>query len=181
MNSCTSCSAFESQPLLNNLQRFTMKCPYCGARDHCVLESREAGDGEQFRRRRECSNCQKRFTTYERVEGLDLKVLKKDGRVEAFEREKIKRGLLKATWKRPVSVEALEQLIEEVERELRQKKETTVRSIEVGRLVVARLKQLDSLGYLLFASVYRDFDDITDFKREVDKLLTEDNTKRSHP
>jgi transcriptional repressor NrdR len=147
-----------------------MQCPYCQAGDHSVLESRVAEDGASIRRRRECARCKKRFTTYERVEGVDLKVLKKDGLLEEFDREKIKRGLIKATWKRPVTMEQIETLIDEVEGRLRRRKSTTVRSWEVGDMVIKRLKKLDPLGYLLFASVYRDFSSLEDFRKEIQEL-----------
>lgn len=147
-----------------------MKCPYCASINHGVLESREAEEGASTRRRRECGKCRKRFTTYERVEGLDLKVLKKDGRVEGFDRDKIRRGLVKATWKRPVKVEQIEALIDEVERKLRLRESTTVKSWEVGDMVINRLKKIDPMGYLLFASVYRDFATIKDFEKEIQDL-----------
>lgn len=147
-----------------------MKCPYCASTEHGVLESRESEDGASVRRRRECSKCEKRFTTYERVEGVDLKVMKKDGALEDFDRQKVKRGIIKATWKRPVKMEEIEEIVNEVERKLRTKQGTMVRSFEIGRMVINRLKKLDSLGYLLFASVYRDFEDINDFEREIQEL-----------
>lgn len=147
-----------------------MKCPYCGQRDSSVLESRLTEDEESIRRRRECNVCEKRFTTYERIEGIDLVVLKKDGTREPFDREKIKKGLMKATWKRPVSIEQIEKLIEDVERKLRRRKNKEIKSWEVGKLVITRLRKLDPVGYLLFASVYRDFQDIDDFKREIKQL-----------
>jgi len=148
-----------------------MKCPYCQSLDHGVLESRESEDGAALRRRRECAKCGKRFTTYERVDGVDLKVIKKNGKVEDFDREKIKRGLIKATWKRPVTMEEIVTMVDEVELRLRTRKSTTVRSWEIGNMVINRLKKLDPLGYLLFASVYRDFESIEDFKKEIDELL----------
>ena len=147
-----------------------MLCPYCKVDNNNVLESREADDGESVRRRRECGACGKRFTTYERVEGVDLKVVKKNGKVEVFDREKIKRGLVKATWKRPVEMEQVEGLIDEVEEKLRSRKTTTVRSWEIGKMVIHRLKKIDPLGYLLFASVYRDFESIDDFDKEIREL-----------
>ena len=147
-----------------------MKCPYCGQRDSSVLESRLSEDEEIIRRRRECNVCEKRFTTYERIEGIDLVVLKKDGTREPFDREKVKKGLMKATWKRPVSIEQIEKLIEDVERKLRRRKNKEIKSWEVGKLVITRLRKLDPVGYLLFASVYRDFQDIDDFKREIEQL-----------
>lgn len=147
-----------------------MKCPYCGLLDSSVLESRLSDEDQRIRRRRECNSCEKRFTTYERVEGIDLKVVKKDGRNESFDREKVKKGLMKATWKRPVSMEQIEVLIDDVERMLRRRKSKEIKSWEVGNLVITRLKKLDPVGYLLFASVYRDFQDIEDFKRELREL-----------
>lgn len=147
-----------------------MKCPYCKDTNICVIESRVAEDGDSIRRRRECSECGKRFTTYERAEGVDLYVLKKDGSVESFDREKIRKGLTKATWKRPVQVEDIEMMIDEVEKKLRARKSTTVKSWEIGEMVINRLKKIDPLSYLLFASVYRDFSGIEDFKKELMQL-----------
>jgi transcriptional repressor NrdR len=147
-----------------------MKCPYCGHTDSSVLESRLSEDEQSIRRRRECNTCNKRFTTYERVEGIDLVVIKKDGSREEFSREKIKKGLMKATWKRPVSIEQIDKLVEDVERLLRRRKNKEVKSWEIGRLVIGRLRRLDPVGYLLFASVYRDFQDLGDFKREIKRL-----------
>jgi transcriptional repressor NrdR len=148
-----------------------MQCPYCQSLDHNVLESRVAEDKKSIRRRRQCHKCKKRFTTYERVEGVDLKVVKKDGKIEEFDREKIRRGLIKATWKRPVSSKDIDAVLDEVEAKLRLKSATTVKSWEIGNLVIRRLKKLDPLGYLLFASVYRDFTSLEDFKAEIDQLL----------
>lgn len=147
-----------------------MKCPYCGRTDSSVLESRLSDDEHSIRRRRECNTCEKRFTTYERVEGIDLVIIKKDGSREEFDREKIRKGLMKATWKRPVTMEQIEKLIEEVERLLRRRKNKEVKSWEVGKLVIGRLRRLDPVGYLLFASVYRDFQDLDDFQREIKKI-----------
>lgn len=147
-----------------------MQCPYCHNDDTNVLESRLTDDGAAMRRRRECVKCEKRFTTYERTEGVDIKVVKKDGRKEDFDREKLKKGVMKATWKRPIAMEQIEALLDEVEFLLRQKKSTEVKSWEVGNLVINRLKKLDPLAYLLFASVYRDFKDLEDFREEITKL-----------
>lgn len=147
-----------------------MRCPYCQSEEHSVLESRVTEDGASLRRRRECDKCKKRFTTYERVEGIDLKVMKKDGSIEVFDKDKIRRGLIKATWKRPVKIEEIDALVEEIELKLRQRKVTTIRSWEIGKMVINRLKKLDPLGYLLFASVYRDFEGIDDFQREIQEL-----------
>lgn len=147
-----------------------MKCPYCSHTSTSVLESRIAMDSSSIRRRRQCDHCEKRFTTYERVEGIDLNVIKKDGSRECFSREKLKRGILKATWKRPVSLDQIDAMVEEVEQRLRLKDSTEVKSWEIGKLVINRLKKLDPLSYLLFASVYRDFQTLGDFERELEQL-----------
>ncbi|MCA9373297.1 transcriptional repressor NrdR [Candidatus Woesebacteria bacterium] len=147
-----------------------MKCPYCASTETNVIDSRVVEEQSAIRRRRVCSKCDKRFTSYERVEGIELKVMKKDGTREDFTREKLKRGIVKATWKRPVSMADIDDLIEEVERRLRRKNSKEVKSWEIGNLVLNRLKKLDPLAYLLFASVYRDFNDLADFKEELSKL-----------
>mgnify|MGYP000846398743 FL=1 len=147
-----------------------MQCPFCKGSETAVIDSRETENGDSVRRRRTCEVCKKRFTTYERVEGVDLKVIKKDGAQENFDREKIKRGLIKATWKRPVSMLQIELLIEDVEAKLRQREVFEVKSWEIGNLVLNRLKKLDPLSYLLFASVYRDFGELADFEEEIKKL-----------
>lgn len=147
-----------------------MQCPYCHHDNTNVLESRITEDGSAMRRRRECPKCEKRFTTYERAEGVDIKVVKKTGKIEEFDREKLKRGIMKATWKRPVSMEQIEEMVDEVERILRRKTSTEVRSWEIGNLVINRLKKIDPLAYLLFASVYREFESLADFDEEIKKL-----------
>lgn len=147
-----------------------MKCPYCASTETNVIDSRVVEEQSAIRRRRVCSKCDKRFTSYERVEGIELKVMKKDGTREDFTREKLKRGIVKATWKRPVSMSDIDDLIEEVEQRLRRKNSKEVKSWEIGNLVLNRLKKLDPLAYLLFASVYRDFNDLADFKEELSKL-----------
>jgi transcriptional repressor NrdR len=147
-----------------------MKCPYCGKNNTSVIDSREAEDQTSIRRRRSCIECGKRFTTYERVEGIELKVIKKDGAREDFSRDKLRRGIVKATWKRPVPMNEVELLIDDVERRLRQREVTEVKSWEIGNLVINRLKKLDPLSYLLFASVYRDFESVEDFVDEINKL-----------
>jgi len=136
-----------------------------------VLESRLTEDGSTMRRRRECGKCSKRFTTYERAEGVDIKVVKKSGKVEDYDREKLKRGVMKATWKRPVTVAQVEEMLDEIERILRRKTSTEVRSWEIGNLVINRLKKIDPLAYLLFASVYREFESLADFQIEIEKLM----------
>lgn len=147
-----------------------MKCPYCGKQNTSVIDSREAEDQTSIRRRRRCMECSKRFTTYERVEGIELKVIKKDGAREDFSRDKLRRGIVKATWKRPVPMNEVELLIDDVERKLRQREVSEVKSWEIGNLVINRLKKLDPLSYLLFASVYRDFESVEDFIDEIHKL-----------
>ncbi|PWU23768.1 transcriptional regulator NrdR [Candidatus Cerribacteria bacterium 'Amazon FNV 2010 28 9'] len=154
-----------------------MKCPYCHHTSSSVLESRLGEDRTSIRRRRQCERCHKRFTTYERTEGIDLTVIKKDGRKECFSREKLKRGILKATWKRPVSLSDIEGLIDEVEEKLRQRGTTQMKSWEIGKLVVNRLRKLDPLSYLLYASVYRDFRTLEDFEKELAELKTNGEEK----
>jgi len=147
-----------------------MRCPYCASVDTAVIDSREAEERSAIRRRRVCEKCKKRFTTYERIEGIDLKVVKKDGSAQDFDREKLRRGIAKATWKRPVSMSQIEELVDDIERKLRLKETKEIKSWEVGNLVINRLKKLDPLGYLLFASVYRDFGTLEDFEEEIRKL-----------
>jgi transcriptional repressor NrdR len=150
-----------------------MKCPYCSYTNSSVLESRLADDSTSIRRRRKCLKCGKRFTTYERVEGIDLTVIKKDGQREGFSREKLRKGILKATWKRPVSLSQIDAMLDEVEQRLRVRNSTEVKSWEIGKLVINRLKKIDPLSYLLFASVYRDFRTLEDFERELKELRSE--------
>jgi transcriptional repressor NrdR len=147
-----------------------MRCPYCGHTDTNVIDSRETEEITSIRRRRSCSKCEKRFTTYERVEGIDLRVVKKDGSKEEFSREKLKRGIVKATWKRPVSMSEIDELIDDVEQRLRRKTSSEVKAWEIGNMVLNRLRKLDPLSYLLFASVYRDFDSLKDFAEEIARL-----------
>ena len=147
-----------------------MQCPFCKSKNTAVIDSREAENGDAVRRRRVCEDCQRRFTTYERVEGVDLKVIKKDGTKENFDRDKIKRGLIKSTWKRPITMLQIELLIEDVEAKLRQKSVVEIKSWEIGNLVLNRLKKIDPLSYLLFASVYRDFGELADFEQEIAKI-----------
>jgi transcriptional repressor NrdR len=142
-----------------------MLCPYCNHDDTNVLESRTLNEGVGIRRRRECGRCQKRFTTYEKVVNLDLKVLKRDGRVELFDREKLRKGVKKACWKRGVNDDQIEDLIDEVELRLLNRKTVKVPSSSIGKLVMNRLKKIDDVAYLRFASVYLDFDSAVDFKK----------------
>jgi transcriptional repressor NrdR len=150
-----------------------MKCPYCGHKDDKVLDSRSVREGAGIRRRRECLVCARRFTTYEEIEELRLVVVKKDERREPFDRSKIRRGMITACEKRPVSVAQLEAAVDEIERALYNKGDKEVRSSEIGDMVIEKLRQLDQVAYVRFASVYRRFEDATQFKELVDVLSTE--------
>ena len=148
-----------------------MKCPFCGHQEDKVVDSRSSSDGVAIRRRRECLRCGKRFTTYEHVEEQPLMIIKKDGRREPFDRHKLLAGLVKACEKRPVSMDDLEQLVDELERELSQHFEREAPSREVGERVMKRLHALDPVAYVRFASVYREFKDVEQFMRELKELL----------
>lgn len=145
-----------------------MKCPYCGHSETGVLESRDSEDST--RRRRECENCKKRFTTYERVEALDLVIIKKDGRREKFDRNKLRKGVEHSCSKRPVSVEKIDETVAEIERELRGLEETEIPSSKVGEIVMEHLKKIDKVAYVRFASIYKEFKDLKEFSKEVEKL-----------
>lgn len=147
-----------------------MRCPYCQNGETSVLESRLTSDMASIRRRRSCDNCGKRFTTYERVEGVDLSVVKKNGELQPFDREKLRKGIIKATWKRPVSMAEIEELMDDVERRLRLRSSTKIKTWEIGNLVMNRLRKLDPVAFLLFASVYKDFQSLEDFEAEIQRL-----------
>jgi len=149
-----------------------MRCPYCGYNEDRVIDSRETQDATSIRRRRECLNCGRRYTTYEYVEKTPLMVIKKDGRREAFQREKILNGLLRACHKRPISVETLERVVSEIEKEIQKKFDREVESRYIGELVMEKLSQLDDVAYVRFASVYRQFKDINQFLRELREILS---------
>jgi transcriptional repressor NrdR len=148
-----------------------MRCPYCHHADTKVLDSREVEDSDAIRRRRECLKCEKRFTTYERADLVDLVVIKKDGRRERFDRNKLKTGLMKACEKRPVSLSAINRLVEDIERALRNEDSHEIRSTRIGELVMKQLRKLDKVAYIRFASVYREFTDLESFEKELHKLL----------
>ena len=148
-----------------------MKCPFCGSEESRVLDKRETPDSKATRRRRECLSCGKRFTTYERVEEVDLVVIKKDGKREMFDRNKLKMGIMKACEKRPVKLEQVEKMIDRIENDLRKRQSTEVTSSVIGDLVMKRLKKLDKVAYIRFASVYREFADIQSFQHELRRLL----------
>ena len=149
-----------------------MKCPYCDHEDSTVIDSRHTEDGHAIRRRRECEACGRRFTTYEKVEEMILMVIKKDGRREAFDRNKLLNGIIRACEKRPVSLASMEKIVEEIERGLNNMMEKEIESTFIGELVMERLKDLDEVAYVRFASVYRQFTDINTFVSEIEKLLT---------
>ena len=149
-----------------------MKCPFCLHDEDKVIDSRSSNEGKSVRRRRECSKCKKRFTTYEYVEEVPLMVIKKDGRREAFDRNKIISGILKACEKRPVSVEKVESLVDRVEKELQKSFDKEVKAQVVGELVMDYLHNLDEVAYVRFASVYRQFKDINHFMKELKDLLS---------
>ena len=148
-----------------------MKCPYCDHNHTKVLDSRPVNDNKSIRRRRECEKCARRFTTFETVEEAPLMVVKKDGSREEFSREKLLRGLVRACEKRPVSVERLEQIVDDVERELRRTASTEIESRTIGELVMSHLYEVDEISYVRFASVYRQFKDIDMFMKELTALL----------
>lgn len=150
-----------------------MKCPFCGHQEDKVVDSRASSDGVAIRRRRECLGCAKRFTTYEHVEEQPLMIIKKDGRREPFDRHKLLAGLVKACEKRPVSMDDLEGLVDELERELSQQFEREVPSREIGERVMKKLHALDPVAYVRFASVYREFKDVEQFMRELKDLLAQ--------
>jgi transcriptional repressor NrdR len=147
-----------------------MKCPYCGHKDDKVLDSRNIREGEGIRRRRECLNCARRFTTYEEIEEVRLTVVKKDGCREAFDRTKVFNGMLRACQKRPVSAEQLEAAVDAIERALYNRGDKEITSPEIGDMVIDKLKSLDQVAYIRFASVYRQFEDVTQFKDLVEVL-----------
>ncbi len=148
-----------------------MKCPYCNYIGTRVIDSRPVKDGKSIRRRRECESCVKRFNTYEEVEKPLILVIKKDGTREEFSGDKILRGLIRACEKRPVSMETLENIVEEVERELRNELVSEVESKQIGEMVMERLYQVDEISYVRFASVYRQFKDINVFIDEISNLF----------
>ncbi len=147
-----------------------MRCPFCEFHDSKVIDSRAAEEGNSIRRRRECLQCGKRFTTYEMVEDLPLRVVKKDGRRMAFDRSKILNGLMKACEKRPISLQMLEDTADKVEKELRNSMEREIPSRVIGEVLMKHLKNLDHVAYVRFASVYREFTDIDNFMQELEAL-----------
>ena len=150
-----------------------MKCPYCGQIESKVIDSRPAEEGSSIRRRRECLFCQKRFTTYETVESLPIVVVKKDGSRQSFDRQKVLGGMIRACEKRKVPLAQLEQVADEIELELQNSMEREVKTSRIGEMVMERLKKIDEVAYVRFASVYRQFKDIDTFMKELNKLLSD--------
>ena len=148
-----------------------MKCPICGHLESKVLDSRPSNEGASIRRRRECLACQKRFTTFETIEIMSFMVVKKDKTRELFDRSKVKKGIVRACEKRPVTMDQIENAVSDIEQQLLSSMRSEIPSTEVGELVMDRLKSLDEVAYVRFASVYRQFKDITTFRDELNKLL----------
>ncbi|KKT75799.1 MAG: Transcriptional repressor NrdR [Microgenomates group bacterium GW2011_GWA2_44_7] len=146
-----------------------MRCPFCNEPETSVLESRVAEDGNSLRRRRECGKCRRRFTTYERVEGPVLLVIKRDGRREAFDREKIRQGILKACLKRPVSIDLMAEMTDDVEREILRRESPEVTSKFVGKAVLRRLRKVDKVAWMRFASIHMEFEQLEDFEKAIEK------------
>ena len=150
-----------------------MKCPYCGHPESKVIDSRPADENASIRRRRECLSCARRFTTYETVESLPMVVIKKDGSRQSFDRQKVLQGMIRACEKRPVALAELERIADEIEQELQNSMEREIRTEVIGEKVMERLRKVDQVAYVRFASVYRQFKDIDTFMAELNKLLAE--------
>jgi len=148
-----------------------MKCSFCGDIEDKVIDSRQSPEGDAIRRRRECLKCQRRFTTYEHVEKSSAMILKKDGRREPFDKNKVLSGIVKACEKRPVSMEKMQQMVDEVERSLENKYEKEIPSKEIGEVIMRELQKIDDVAYVRFASVYREFKDVNQFMSELSHLL----------
>ena len=150
-----------------------MKCPYCEHPESKVIDSRESKNGFTIRRRRECLSCRKRYTTYEKIDEIPYMVVKKDGQRQRFDGQKLLQGLLKACEKRPVAVAKLEEMVDEIEARLQERPEKEISTTEIGNFVIEKLKDMDKVAYVRFASVYREFKDVREFKKELEKLLKE--------
>ena len=152
-----------------------MRCPYCNYAESRVVDTRPTDEGHAIRRRRECISCGKRFTTYEKIEGIPLIVVKKDGNRQSYDRNKILNGIIKSCEKRPVPIEEIEKSVDDIEKNLSNSLEKEVTSVEIGERVMNKLKDLDEVAYVRFASVYRQFKDVNSFMDELKKILTERN------
>jgi len=156
-----------------------VKCPFCSHKEDKVVDSREASSGDLIRRRRECLKCRRRFTTYERIDEIPYMIIKKDGRRERFDRQKLLQGLLKACEKRPIPIPKIETLVEEVEAFVHESPDRERTSNDIGEMLMNRLKKLDKVAYVRFASVYLDFKDVKEFLNELKGLLKERATHQS--
>ncbi|MGM0396369.1 MAG: transcriptional regulator NrdR [Bacillota bacterium] len=152
-----------------------MKCPYCEYPESKVVDSRPTDEGQAIRRRRECISCGKRFTTYEKIEELPIIVVKKDGNRQVYDRNKLMNGIIKACEKRPVSMGVIEQIVDDIEKTIFNSLENEITSVEIGELVMNKLKDVDEVAYVRFASVYRQFKDVNSFMDELKKILDENN------
>jgi transcriptional repressor NrdR len=150
-----------------------VRCPFCDFSESKVIDSRESKNGLSIRRRRECLACKRRFTTYEKIEEIPYMVIKKDGKRQRFDSQKLLQGLLKACEKRPVPVSKLEEIVEDIEAELQDRPDKEIAAAEIGQQVMEKLKALDKVAYVRFASVYREFKDVLEFKKELEVLLKE--------
>ena len=151
-----------------------MKCPFCGYEESKVIDSRPTDEGEKIRRRRECISCANRFTTYEIIESVPIMIIKKDKSRESFNREKLLKGMVRACEKRPVPIDTLENIVDEIESEIQNSLDREITSVKIGELVMDKLKDVDEVAYVRFASVYRQFKDINTFMSELKKLLIEE-------
>jgi transcriptional repressor NrdR len=150
-----------------------MRCPFCGFLESKVIDSRESKKGLSIRRRRECLSCKRRFTTYEKIEEIPYMVVKKDGTRQPFDSQKLMRGMMKSCEKRPIQISQLEEIVEEIESLLQDRPDKEIGVAEIGQLVMGRLKELDKVAYVRFASVYREFEDVAEFRQELEDLMKE--------
>lgn len=168
---CCDCSCTKTAAMPGTERRFAMKCPYCSYGESRVIDSRPTDEGERIRRRRECLKCGKRFTTYEVIETVPVVVIKKDRSRETFDRNKLLNGLLRACEKRPVSLDTLENVVDEIQNTLQNSLEREVPSSRIGEYAMDRLKDIDEVAYVRFASVYRQFKDVHSFMEELSRLI----------
>ena len=152
-----------------------MRCPFCNYFDSKVVDSRPTDEGQAIRRRRECIKCGKRFTTYEKIEEIPIMIVKKDGNRQSYDRNKLLNGIIKACEKRPVSMSTIEKIVDEIEKSLSNSLEREVTSVEIGEMIMDKLKEIDEVAYVRFASVYRQFKDVNSFMEELKKILGEGN------
>jgi len=150
-----------------------MRCPFCGFLESKVIDSRESKKGISIRRRRECLSCKRRFTTYEKIEEIPYMVVKKDGTRQPFDSQKLLRGMMKSCEKRPIQISQLEEIVEEIESLLQERPDKEIGVAEIGQLVMDRLKEMDKVAYVRFASVYREFADVAEFRQELEDLMKE--------